>query len=242
MPGSSNFQVFNPTGSNQENDASYTGDALRANGIQTNNLFPSPTANKLFYQVTTFISALAGALAAKGYVLADTVLSTLQAVLANVLTTADIQTQKLEYTAYRNANSILHTGTTTQDTIYSFTLGAGQVSPNGMLSIGVWLESTQSGGSTSTLDITIGGTGVAQFTIPTGIVTGQHHIRCCVANTGSSSLQICTSEFISNLQSPAFQFIPGAVNMAVSQTVALTIQSSATGAQQLFELFDVKIS
>src|SRR5487761_1455215 len=89
MAGSSNFLQHNPTAANQEDDSTYAGDSTRTGGIGVDQIMPSPWMNKIWYQSSTFIAAFAGALANKGYNLSDANLSTLEAVLANVLTTAD---------------------------------------------------------------------------------------------------------------------------------------------------------
>jgi hypothetical protein len=91
MAGSTNFQQFNPTQSNQETDAAFTADALRSGGVQVNNPLPSPLLNKLWYQLSTFVTAFANMLVSKGYSPMDTSEAALAAVLANVLTNADTQ-------------------------------------------------------------------------------------------------------------------------------------------------------
>jgi hypothetical protein len=90
MSGSSNFLQFNPTGANQETDSAYSADALRTGGAVDPSIFTSALANKIFCPMTTFVSALAQALAAKGYVLSDANLASLAGVLANVTTQADL--------------------------------------------------------------------------------------------------------------------------------------------------------
>lgn len=90
MPGSSNIQLWNPTQANQESDATYLADSTRAGGAGTGAIFASALANKLFYQLAAFVWALAGALADKGYVISDANPTTLRGVLANVITSADI--------------------------------------------------------------------------------------------------------------------------------------------------------
>lgn len=97
--GSTNFLQFNPTQSNMENDAAYTTDPTRTGGAGVDAIWPSPSANKSLYQITTFVAALAQALANKGYVLSDANIATLTAVLANVLTTADVRAN-LQFLAY----------------------------------------------------------------------------------------------------------------------------------------------
>ena len=88
--GSNNIQQFNGGQVNTESDAQYTADVLRTGGALTGGLFPSPTANKMFYQWSTFLAALAQSLANKGYTISDANLASLTAVLANVVTEADL--------------------------------------------------------------------------------------------------------------------------------------------------------
>jgi hypothetical protein len=85
-----NFVQWNPNQSNQETDSAYQADTLRAGGAATDALFPSATANKLFYQVTTWVTAMAQMMKAKGYTTSDANLTTLQGVLANIRTNADV--------------------------------------------------------------------------------------------------------------------------------------------------------
>ena len=92
MSGSSNFQQFNPGSVNQESDSAYTSDALRSGGITTDAIFASALANKLFYQLSTFVAAFAAALAAQGLVVSDANLATLQTVLMNVVIAGTSQT------------------------------------------------------------------------------------------------------------------------------------------------------
>jgi hypothetical protein len=104
MPGTNNFIQWNPTAANQETDAQYVADTLRSAGATNPSILPSATANKVLYQATTFIAALAQALANKNYNVSDASLSTLAGVLANVITTADL-------TAYAPLASPTFTGT-----------------------------------------------------------------------------------------------------------------------------------
>jgi hypothetical protein len=90
MSGSTNLQQWNPTGANQESDSAYTVDAQRTGGAANPSIFTSATANKLFYQLSTFLAAFGQALSAKGYTISDANLSTLAGVLANVVTEVDL--------------------------------------------------------------------------------------------------------------------------------------------------------
>jgi hypothetical protein len=88
--GSTNFQFFNPTETNQETDAEWLADSIRAGGVAVDDILPSPFLNKLWYQANNGVTALMTMMANKGFTTLDTNLATLTAVLANLLTTADV--------------------------------------------------------------------------------------------------------------------------------------------------------
>jgi hypothetical protein len=85
-----NFLQWNPGQANQETDPSYVADPSRTGGAATGAIFASPLANKLFYQLTTFVAAFSNMLVAKGYSPNDANIATLAALLANVITAADL--------------------------------------------------------------------------------------------------------------------------------------------------------
>lgn len=89
MVGSTNFIQQNPGAANQETDAQYQADTLTTGGIGVDAILPSKWLNKLYYQCTTFVAAFAQMMANKGYAMSDANIANLEAVLANVLTTAD---------------------------------------------------------------------------------------------------------------------------------------------------------
>ena len=89
--GSTNFLPFNPGQANQENDAAYLVDATRTGGAGVDAIWPSPSANKSLYQACGGVYALMQMMANKGFVCSDANLATLSGVLANILTTADVQ-------------------------------------------------------------------------------------------------------------------------------------------------------
>ena len=99
MAGSTNFLQWNPSQTNQETDSAYTADAARSGGVVDGEVFNAETANKLFYQTTTFPAAFAQALADKGFVVSDANFNQLVAVFENVLTTAD-QKAQLQIVSY----------------------------------------------------------------------------------------------------------------------------------------------
>ena len=85
MP-NNNFQQFNPGTSNQESDSAYTADSLRSGGITVNAILPSPFLNKLFYQLSTMVAAIALFLNNLGFDATDASLATLATNLTNALT------------------------------------------------------------------------------------------------------------------------------------------------------------
>jgi len=84
---STNFLQWNPTEANQETDAEYTADTLRAGGATVDALFPSPLANKLFFQASTMAAAIAQFMVAQGISASDSNLAT----LADNISTAIMQ-------------------------------------------------------------------------------------------------------------------------------------------------------
>ena len=92
MAGSTNFLQWNPGQANQETDAQYSTDAQRTGGATMSSIFSSITANKLFYQLSTMVSALAQMLANKGYTVSDNNYANLINVLANLITQVELIT------------------------------------------------------------------------------------------------------------------------------------------------------
>jgi hypothetical protein len=90
MAGTNNYQIWNPGSANQESDAAYASDSLRTGGAGTGAIFPSPTANKLFFQLSMMTYALAQMMANKNYNIIDNNAPNLVAALTNILTNADI--------------------------------------------------------------------------------------------------------------------------------------------------------
>lgn len=92
MAGSNNFLEWNPTGANQENDATYAADAQRLAGATSPSLFAAALANKLFFSHGRMITALAQMMANKNYNMSDANLANLISALANIITNADLPT------------------------------------------------------------------------------------------------------------------------------------------------------
>jgi hypothetical protein len=85
MAGSSNFLQHNPSAANQENDATYNSDTTRTGGIGVDQILPSVWLNKVWFQASTFIAALANVIAnfGSGYTITDTSISALETQLTN---------------------------------------------------------------------------------------------------------------------------------------------------------------
>lgn len=102
MAGSTNFLQWNPAQNNQSSDPAYSADTVRSGGAAIDGIFPSSTANKLFYQLSTMVAALGQMLANKGYAVSDSDFNNLVAVLANIETAAD-QKPQLISVSYGNS-------------------------------------------------------------------------------------------------------------------------------------------
>ena len=82
MPGSNNFLPFNPGKVNQVSDTAYNASIYRSGGIPAApSAAPSNIHNKLFYQVSMMVSAMAQMLANRGYAVNDTDLTALTAIM-----------------------------------------------------------------------------------------------------------------------------------------------------------------
>ena len=81
-----NFLQWNPNAINQETDAEYAADAQRSGGVIVDDLAPSLTMNKFYYQVSTFVAAFCQMMAqSKGLTNSDADLATLSSVLSNIV-------------------------------------------------------------------------------------------------------------------------------------------------------------
>jgi hypothetical protein len=110
--GSSNFLQFNPSAANQQTDAQYLTDATRVGGAGVDAEWPSPSANKTLYQGSTGVTALMQMMANKGFAVSDADIAVLTGVLANILTTADIQgaLQSVAYSPSLALNAAAYSG------------------------------------------------------------------------------------------------------------------------------------
>ncbi len=158
MAGTSNFIQQNPTQANQETDSAYQSDSLTTGGIGVDAIMPSAWLNKYFYQQSTFVAAFCQMMANKGYTLSDASITTLEAVLANVLTNAD-QKPPLVTVAYSP------TPTFDCNTANGFIITlSGNVSGSSLINMQI--------GQIVTIIVQQNGSGGHTFAVPSAITSG----------------------------------------------------------------------
>jgi hypothetical protein len=91
MAGSNNFTIHNPTNANQEPDSTFASDSLTTGGIGTDAILPSLWLNARWYEDSVGFFCLAQAMANKGYAVNKDNPTALEAVLANLVTNADLR-------------------------------------------------------------------------------------------------------------------------------------------------------
>ena len=108
----SSFLQFNPAQANQETDAAYLTDATRTGGAGVDAIWPSTSANKTLYQVSTGIAALMQMMANKGFTVSDASLAALTTQLSNILTTADLLSnlQSVSWASSLALNAVRYNG------------------------------------------------------------------------------------------------------------------------------------
>ena len=151
MAGTTNLLVWNPTSANQETDAQYLADSQRVGGAADPEFFDATLANKLFYQMSTYLTALFTAFAAKGFTTSDSSLSTLTAQCANFLTTADVEPAVLNvaYAASVALNAALADGFYIQSMTGNLTITAINGLTPGQI-IAMYYQQDGTGGRTVT--------------------------------------------------------------------------------------------
>ena len=207
-----NMQQWNPTAANQETDAQYTADSSRSGGASTGSIFPSATANKLFYQLSTYVTALMQALVAKGYTTSDASLSTLAGVLACIMTNADmapyaLQTWVESYVAglgYDTVSDVNSKISTAESTVEAWVSSGGAFYWNGSVGCLV-LPPSITNGTTVLINFGVSSAGGVSFyeSFPNGITGGG------LLNTGGSAnaQSITNSGFTLVGQRSYFMFI-----------------------------------
>lgn len=128
--GSTNFQRFNPAGSSMLSDSDYTANTQRLNGV-TPGIASSALHNKIFYQVSTMVAAIAEVMANSGETVTDASYSALVASITTVFTQRTIP-QVVNKSSTGSA-----AGANDQGTLYvctgtfSFTIDSAATLPNG---------------------------------------------------------------------------------------------------------------
>jgi hypothetical protein len=106
-----NFKQWDEAVDNIMTDAEYLINSQRTDGAPQGQLFPSNLANKLYFQMSTFIAAFAAMMQSKGYDMLDTDIVVLQNALMSVLT----QPEMVAYAAKINGdvNNVFNVATST---------------------------------------------------------------------------------------------------------------------------------
>ena len=91
-PGSSNFLQWDAAKNNVLSDTDFASSTVRQQGIVSGIRIAAASNlhNKLYYQVSTMVAALAGMLANKGYVISDADIAVLTSQLSVIMTSADM--------------------------------------------------------------------------------------------------------------------------------------------------------
>lgn len=84
-----NFLQFDPIKNNMQSDSIYQASSFRAQGATTG-IASASAHNKLFYQLSTMVAALAQMMESKGYSMEDTSIDTLINELSNLMTRSDM--------------------------------------------------------------------------------------------------------------------------------------------------------
>jgi hypothetical protein len=109
MAGSTNFKVFNQNLTNMMDDNTYNTSGYRLNGA-VSGLAPSNIHNKLYYQVTTMVTALAQSLANRGYAVSDDNFNNLVTVLSNIALKTDNVASATKLQTARKINNVTFDG------------------------------------------------------------------------------------------------------------------------------------
>lgn len=87
----SNFLQWNPDKNNQHSDGDWLTNTQRLDGAANPSIFTSLAANKLFYQLTTMITALAESIKDKGITISDADISDLTSIMSYIQTEDEIR-------------------------------------------------------------------------------------------------------------------------------------------------------
>lgn len=149
-------------------------------------------------------------------------------------TAGTVQDTSLGYPVFVDYTLHNHTGTTTEDTIYSKTIPANTLGANGALRVRVFLTFSVQGAGTTTFRIKFGGITVLSFTVTNN--TDARMIEAELINQNSASVQI-EYGYMLDISTGAIQGAQGTsnVNTAADATLAVTVQSSATTDSQNFQ-------
>jgi hypothetical protein len=189
MPATTNLLQFNPGGLNQETDVQYAADSLRSGGAVDGAFFDAILANKLFYQLTTMMAAIAALGETYGISTSDVSLITLMASIQSIFAAcAGMLPKVVAFSATPVFAATLGGSTTFETTLTGNVTGAtlpGTLNPGSVITFIIHQDAT--GGRTfawpgnvpgAVVDPTASATSVQQFIVdsaevlhPLGVMT-----------------------------------------------------------------------
>ncbi len=142
------------------------------------------------------------------------------------------------FTDYTQHN---HTGTVTEDTIYSKVIRGNLLGANGGLRLLLRYQPTVQGGVNSTLRVKLGATNFANIAIAAARAGIDCMLDIVIANRNAANAQVSPLVDAVSGTAPTVQTGAGAVDTTVDQTLAVTIQNGAAADNQGFQLCAVEL-
>jgi hypothetical protein len=134
---------------------------------------------------------------------------------------------------FTDYTSHAHTGTTTEDTIYTKTIRGGLIGANGALTVWMHLQIPTQGAAASTLRLKLGGTTFATQSIPAG--AGDKIVLWYIANRNAQNVQ--TSQRVLFDAGGTFVMVAGvagAEDTSVDTNLVVTWQNGTNTDNQTF--------
>lgn len=132
-----------------------------------------------------------------------------------------------------------HTGTVTEDTIYTKLIRGGIIGANGVLELHVQLRTTVQG-ATATL-VRVNANGLFQITAASFTTVTNSDILVRLINQNSVALQHVYARNIASGANPLIADIARAIDFSVDQTITVTIQNGTSTDNQFLEFGSIDL-
>lgn len=143
---------------------------------------------------------------------------------------------------FKSTAAIGHTGTISNDVIYTVPIPASILGTNGTLRITVNLQPTvQTGAGNSVIFMTFGGTQVLQATVTAASFPNVIHSN--LSNRGATNSQICNTVTLAQAGPSNIQMsnVASAIDTTVLQNLVISIQNFVVGDNQTFHQCIVEV-